>query len=49
MKVALVGNPVDVWYQSNVSQALGRSKMTLSVSGGAARTSGLALVVSGLR
>ncbi len=32
MKVALVGNPVDAWYQRNVSRALGSSKMTLIVS-----------------
>ena len=32
MKVALVGNPADAWYQRNVSRVLGRSKIMLIVS-----------------
>ncbi len=49
MKVAFVGNPADAWYQRNVSRALGRSKMTLSVSLGAACLSGVDRGVVGLR
>ncbi len=32
MKVALVGNPADAWYQRNVLRVLGSLKMTLIVS-----------------
>ena len=49
MKVAFVGKPADAWYQRNVSQALGRSKMTLIVSSGAARPVGVGKVVAVLR
>ena len=49
MKVALVGNPADAWYQRNVSWALGRSKITLSVSCGAAWASVVGGNVTGLR
>ncbi len=43
MKVALVGNPADAWYQRKVSCALGSSKMMLNVSVGFA----VACVVGG--
>ena len=49
MKVAFVGKPADAWYQRNVSRALGRSKMTLSVSLGAACPSGVGRDGAGLR
>jgi hypothetical protein len=40
---------VEAWYHRNVLRELGRSKMTLSVSGGAVGTFWLEMVVSGLR
>ena len=50
MKVAFVGKPADAWYQRNVSRALGRSKMTLIVSSGAAwLVDGVGKVAAGLR
>ena len=49
MKVAFVGNPADAWYQRNVSQVLGRSKITLIVSSGAAWPSGVGRDAAGLR
>ncbi len=49
MKVAFVGNPADAWYQRNISRALGRSKMTLSVLFVAACPSGVDRDVAGLR
>jgi hypothetical protein len=49
MKVALVGNPADAWYQRKVSRALGSSKMTLIVSVGFAVASVVGGSVVGLR
>ena len=49
MKVALVGNPADAWYQRNVSRALGSSKMTLIVSSESALASVVGGDVAGLR
>ena len=49
MKVAFVGNLADAWYQRNISWALGRSKITWSVSWGAACPSGVGRYVAGLR
>ena len=49
MKVALVGNPADAWYQRNVSRALGSSKMTLIVSSEFALSSVVGGDVVGLR
>ena len=49
MKVALVGNPADAWYQRNVLRALGRSKIMLIVSSGAAWASVVGGDVAGLR
>ena len=49
MKVALVGNPADAWYQRNVLRALGSSKMTLIVSSESALASVVGGDVAGLR
>ncbi len=49
MKVSFSENPVDAWYHRNVSWVLGRSKMTLIVSCGAAWPFVLGRDVSGLR
>ncbi len=49
MKVAFVGKPADAWYQRNVSQALGRSMMMLSVTLGDACPSGVGRDGAGLR
>ena len=48
MKVALVGNPVNAWYQRNVLRALG-SSMTLIVLGEFALASVVGGDVAGLR
>ena len=49
MKVTLVGNPVDAWYQRNVSWALGNSKMRLIVLSESALASVVGGDVVGLR
>ena len=49
MKVALVGNPADAWYQRNVSRALWSSKMMLIVSSESALASVVGGDVVGLR
>jgi hypothetical protein len=49
MKVAFVGNLADAWYHRNVSRALGRSNITLSVLLGDACPSGVGRDVAGLR
>ncbi len=49
MKVALVGNPTDAWYQRNVLRVLGSSKMTLIVSSEFALASVVDGNVAGLR
>ena len=49
MEVAFVGNTVDAGYQRNVSRALGRLKMMLSVLLGAACPFGVDRDVVGLR
>ncbi len=49
MKVALVGNTADAWYQRKVSRALGSSKMTLIVLVGFAVACAVGGDVVGLR
>ena len=49
MKVAFVGNPEDAWYQRKVSQALGRSNITLTVFSGVAGPFGVGRDVAGFR
>ena len=49
MKVTLVGNPADAWYQRNVSQVLRSSKMTLIVLSEFALSSVVCGDVIGLR